>query len=191
MAEYCSDPEVPSRPRCCRKPGEAGVLTPTRGTFPARAALFLRPGLAAAPGAAPARAGSGREAGCTERSGPHLPVLREGDVRHGLASLPVPGHLGDRAGHVCKAKHTREEARPGRSADGLPLRATATLKARHSPRGRFTRCVLATASQWANSRASPSGSSPLSLPSPSAAACSSPSRSRSSSVIRAIASARN
>lgn len=63
------------------------------------------------------------------------------------------------------------------------------LQARRSPRGRLTRCVLATASQWANSRASPSWSSSLSPPSPSAAAGSSPSRSRSSSVIRAIASA--
>lgn len=110
-----------------RPPGHGAAGTPARLVRACRHEgatdrLFLRPGLAAAPEAAPARAGSGREA---ERVRPHLPVLREGHVRHGLASLAVPDHLGDRACHVCKAKHTRDEARPGRSSEGVPVRATA------------------------------------------------------------------
>lgn len=118
MPEYCTDPEVPCRPRCCRRPGEAGARPPTRGPSPPGR------GSSTAPGRRQPRGGptAGKQR-CAGRVGPHLPVLRQGHVRHGLASVPVPGHLGDRACHVCKAKHTRDEARPGRGTEGVPVRA--------------------------------------------------------------------
>lgn len=118
MPEYCTDPEAPCRPRCCRRPGEAGARPPTRGPSPPER------GSSTAPGRRQPRGGptAGKQR-CAGRVGPHLPVLRQGHVRHGLASVPVPGHLGDRACHVCKAKHTRDEARPGRGTEGVPVRA--------------------------------------------------------------------
>lgn len=128
-AECCANPESPSWPTALLQKPLEGWQRASRlaAAFSARKPLFPLPRLAvvtvmAAPTHPPTPASPGR----AERSRPHLLMLREGNIRHGLASLVVLGHLDDRARHVCKAK-SRGEASFAKAGEqrGIPRRTGA------------------------------------------------------------------